>query len=111
MLARWGWMPPVPSMDVGTGRVWLAIVTVGLAPVAEEFLFRGLLFKSLEREWGVGRAVLGSACFFAVYHPPLAWIPVGLVGAACALLFRRSGHLAPSVLLHTAYNAVVVGLR
>jgi membrane protease YdiL (CAAX protease family) len=110
-LARWGWLPPVPAMGVGTGRVWLAVVSIGMAPVGEEFLFRGLLFKSLQREWGVGRAVLGSACFFAVYHQPLAWIPVGLLGAACALLFRRSGHLAPSVLLHMTYNAVVVGMR
>jgi membrane protease YdiL (CAAX protease family) len=30
------------------------------------------------------------------------------VGAASAWLFRRRGHLATSVLLHTAYNAVVV---
>lgn len=111
MFARWGWMPSVPVMDAGTGRVWLAIVSVGLAPVGEEFLFRGLLFKSLQREWSLRQAVLGSACFFAIYHQPLAWLPVGLVGAACALLFRRSGHLAPSVLLHMVYNAVVVAMR
>jgi membrane protease YdiL (CAAX protease family) len=111
-LARWGWLPSLPGRNLGpSGRWWLVVVTVGLAPVAEEYLFRGLLFKSLEREWGVGRAVLGSACFFAIYHQPLAWLPVGLVGAASAVLFRRSGHLAPSVLLHMVYNAVVVGMR
>ncbi|MET0554677.1 MAG: CPBP family intramembrane glutamic endopeptidase [Vicinamibacteria bacterium] len=110
-LARWGWIPALQEREVGTDRVWLFIVAVGLAPVAEEYLFRGLLFKSLSREWGFGRAVFGSACFFAIYHQPLAWIPMGLVGAASALLFRRSGHLAPSVVLHMTYNAVVVGMR
>jgi len=38
---------------------------------AEEYLFRGLLFRALDRESGGWRAVAGSAAFFAVYHPPL----------------------------------------
>ena len=103
-------MPALPVRAAGD-RTWLAVAAVGMAPIGEEYLFRGLLFKSLQREWGLGRAVLGSACFFAIYHQPLAWLPVGLVGAASALLFRRSGHLAPCVLLHMTYNAVVVGMR
>jgi membrane protease YdiL (CAAX protease family) len=91
-----------------SARVWLFVMAVGIAPLAEEFLFRGLLFRALDREWGGAKAVWGSACFFAIYHPPLAWIPVAIVGAVCAVLFRRSGHLLPSVLLHMSYNAVVV---
>ncbi len=70
--------------------------------------FRGLLFRSLDREWGGWLGVLGSACFFAIYHPPLAWPPVALVGIANALLFKRSGRLASAVMLHMVYNAVVV---
>ena len=93
-----------------SARPWLFVMAVAIAPLAEEFLFRGLLFRALDREWGGARAVWGSACFFAVYHPPLAWIPVAIVGAACAVLFRRSGHLMPCVLLHMTYNAVVVWL-
>jgi membrane protease YdiL (CAAX protease family) len=89
-------------------RWWMAVMAVGFAPLAEEYLFRGLLYRALDREWGGARAVWGSACFFAVYHPAEAWVPVGLMGAASAVLFKRSGHLAPSVFLHMAYNAVVV---
>ena len=101
--------PGSHPMALGSeARWWLFIAVAVLAPVGEEYLFRGLLFRSLEREWGLGRAVLGSACFFAIYHQPYAWLPVGLVGVASALLFRRTGHLAPSVVLHMAYNAVVV---
>jgi membrane protease YdiL (CAAX protease family) len=91
-----------------SARAWLDLLYVGMAPIAEEFLFRGLLFRALDREWGGLRAVAGSACFFAIYHPPVAWVPVGLVGAASALLFKRTQHLLPSVALHMAYNAAVL---
>jgi membrane protease YdiL (CAAX protease family) len=85
-----------------------AVMAVAFAPLAEEYLFRGLLFRALDREWGGWRAVLGSAAFFAVYHPPLSWLPVALLAASNALLFKKTGWLAPAVVLHTVYNAVVV---
>ena len=48
----------------------------------------------------------GSAAFFVIYHPPLAWFPVALLGAANCVLFKRSGRLAPAVLLHMTYNVM-----
>jgi membrane protease YdiL (CAAX protease family) len=90
-------------------RVSYAVMAVAFAPFAEEYLFRGLLFRALDREWGGWRAVIGSAAFFAIYHGPLSWLPVGLLGIANALLFKRTGRLAPAVVLHMVYNAVVVG--
>jgi membrane protease YdiL (CAAX protease family) len=91
-------------------REALIVMSVVVAPVAEEFLFRGLLYRALDREWGGWRAVLGSAAFFAAYHPAMSWLPVGLLGATNALLFKRTGRLAPAVVLHMTYNAIVVGL-
>jgi hypothetical protein len=89
-------------------RIWYAIMAIGFAPFAEEYLFRGLLFRALDREWGGWRAVLGGAAFFAIYHPPLSWLPVGLLGATNCILFKKTGRLAPAVLLHMVYNAVVL---
>jgi membrane protease YdiL (CAAX protease family) len=88
-------------------RWGLVLASVAFAPVAEEYLFRGLLFRALDHEWGGWRAVVGSALFFAVYHPPLSWIPVGLVGLVLALLFKTTGRLWPCVMLHAVYNATV----
>ena len=85
----------------------LAVVAIGFAPFTEEFMFRGLLYRALDREWSGWKAVSGSALFFAIYHPPLAWLPVAVVGAANALLFKKSGWLLPCVLLHMTYNAVL----
>ena len=86
----------------------LAVIAVCFAPFAEEYLFRGMLFRALDREWGGWRAVIGSAAFFMIYHPPLSWLPVGLLGIANALIFKKSGRLWPAVVLHTVYNAVVI---
>jgi membrane protease YdiL (CAAX protease family) len=86
----------------------LFVMGVFFAPVAEEYLFRDLLYRALERHWGGWRAVAGSAAFFAIYHPALSWLPVGLLGAANALLYKKTGRLAPAILLHMVYNAVVL---
>jgi membrane protease YdiL (CAAX protease family) len=85
-----------------------AIAAVAFAPFAEEYLFRGLLYRALDREWGGWRAIIGSAAFFAIYHPPLAWLPVGLVGVANALIFKKTRSLFPAVVLHMIYNSVVL---
>jgi len=89
-------------------KLSVAVMAVGFAPFAEEYLFRGLLYRALDREWGGWHAVIGSAAFFAIYHPPLSWLPVALLGAVNALLFKKTGRLAPAVALHMVYNAVVV---
>ena len=89
-------------------RISYFVMAVGFAPFAEEYLFRGLLFRALDREWGGWRAVVGSAAFFAIYHPPLSWMPVALLGVTNALLFKKTGRLAPAVVLHMVYNAVVL---
>ncbi len=96
-------MASVPNL-----RICYAVMAVLFAPFAEEYLFRGLLYRALDREWGGWRAVVGSAAFFAIYHPPLAWPPVALLGVANAVLFKKTGRLAPTVILHMVYNAVVL---
>ena len=84
------------------------LMAVVVAPFAEEYLFRGMLFRALDREWGGWRAVVGSAAFFAIFHPVVAWLPVSLLGVANAVLFKRSGLLVAPVALHAVYNAVVL---
>ena len=96
-------MAAVPGL-----HLWYTVMAVGFAPLAEEYLFRGLLFHALDREWGGWKAVLGAAAFFAVYHPALSWPPVFLLGTVNCLLFKKTGRLAPAVLLHMVYNAVVL---
>lgn len=96
-------MASVPHLRLAYG-----VMAVLIAPPAEEYLFRGLLYRALDREWAGWRAIVGSAAFFAIYHQPLAWLPVFALGVSSSVLFRSTGRLAPSVLLHMVYNAVIL---
>jgi|GEM_PF-788575 len=91
-----------------TERAWMIALAVVCAPPAEEFLFRGMLYRALDREWGGWKAVWGSAAFFAIYHPPILWVPTLLLGALNAWLFRRTNCLETCIAAHMVYNAVVV---
>jgi len=92
-------------------RTAYAIMAIGIAPWVEEFLFRGLLFRALLPQWGLGLAVVGSSAFFAIFHPALAWPLVFSVGALNAWLFVRTRSLIPCIVLHACYNAVVIGVE
>jgi membrane protease YdiL (CAAX protease family) len=94
--------------NVHGARLCLGLMAIVFAPMAEEYLFRGMLYRALDREWGGWRALVGSAVFFAIYHPPLAWVPVFGVGLVNAYLYKHTGRLAPCVFCHMAYNALVV---
>src|SRR5712671_962545 len=65
-------------------HVSLLAMSVPIGPFAEEYLFRGLLYRSLNREWVGWRAAVGSTAFFAVYHPFL-----GLAAHRDAWLIQR----------------------
>jgi hypothetical protein len=91
-------------------KLWFALLAVGFAPVAEEYFFRGLLYRALDRELGDWRAMVLSAAFFAIFHPPLAWVPVAGLGLLNAWLFKRTRHLLPCVVCHAVYNAIVIFL-
>jgi membrane protease YdiL (CAAX protease family) len=110
------WWPDLAQvLDAGRIRLddpntrWpLFVMAIAFAPFAEEFLFRGLLYRALDREWGGWHAVVGAGAFFAIYHPVLSWAPVAALGMMNAMLFKSSGRLAPAVAAHMAYNAIVL---
>jgi hypothetical protein len=93
-----------------SGTAWIAVLAVAAAPLFEEYLFRGLVFKGLRRTMTPAFAILASAAIFAIVHPPLSFVPVFGLGVAAALAFERSGSLLAPILAHALYNAVMVWL-
>jgi membrane protease YdiL (CAAX protease family) len=91
------------------GRLMLAILAVGIAPLLEEFFFRGLIQNTLERRWGATVGILGAAGLFALAHF-LPWIfPLHLIlGAAFGFAVWATGSIWAGVILHAANNAVAL---
>lgn len=85
------------------------LVTVAaLAPLVEEVLFRGLLFRWLGERFGLVPGVGGSALAFALLHGIPGLIPGILVlGALLALVYHRAGSIWAPILVHGTYNALV----
>ena len=92
------------------GVGWLALLAVVAAPLFEEYLFRGLVFRGMRRTMKPATAVLASAAVFAIVHPPLSFVPVFGLGVGAALAFGRSGLLLAPILAHVVYNGAMVWL-
>ena len=110
----WLHFAPVPAAAPATRTTdsefaGLAIIAIAAAPVFEEFIFRGLIFKGLRRSFGLAAATLASAAIFALVHPVHAMVPVFVMGALAALVYERTKILAAPMTVHAIYNAVVVG--
>ena len=89
----------------------LAIALMVVAPVAEEIFFRGIVYNAWLREFGVRRAIIGSAALFALIHGSIFVIPAifGL-GIALALLYRRTRILPASMAMHATFNGITLAL-
>ena len=80
-----------------------------LAPLAEELLYRGVLFRALWNRLGVIPAALLSAVVFAVLHfyNGYGLASVGVFGFSCALLYAATGSLTSTIALHILYNSAI----
>lgn len=100
------------SEEVLAGPVDLVVLLVlmaGLAPLAEEILFRGMIYPLLRKRFAPRAAIVTSAGLFSVAHLIPMLVP-GLfaIGLFLAYLRERSGSIWPGVLLHALHNGVTV---
>lgn len=87
--------------------LFLFLVTTLVAPIAEEILFRGLLYKGLRAFLGVPGASLLSAFIFTLMHGlPTARLPIFILGMILNHLYERTGSLIPGITLHAVNNAL-----
>jgi membrane protease YdiL (CAAX protease family) len=97
----------------GVGVLLLALlVTAVAAPVCEEIVFRGMLFRLLRERTSFWLAVLVSALAFGLAHASpaisLALLPTfAYMGIVLAVVYARTGSLTNSMLLHGINNALV----
>ncbi|WP_345752744.1 CPBP family intramembrane glutamic endopeptidase [Microbacterium rhizophilus] len=119
-----GAFPTYPLVDGRLPDLWWLTSLVGpvaIAPLLEEFLFRGVVLVAVFRlarrglDGGALALVASTAAFVALHaiSGMASWAePVSLtfVGLTCALLVLLTGRIWGAVLTHVVFNASAVGL-
>ena len=90
-------------------RIFMVVFAVGITPVFEELLFRGL-FQTMLRNFNVGPwgSILLTSVFFAALHPAMH-LPALLVLSVCiGYSYEKSGSLFRPIFIHLLFNAVSI---
>ena len=121
------WVPPLDSqlranLPMFGTAAWgvFAIAAIVAAPIAEECVFRGVLFRWLRGSLGFWAGGIVSSMLFATMHLYIV-SPGGLVGAVLTTtvfaaglgfcwLLERYRSLTLCVLGHALYNAILLGI-
>lgn len=103
------------------GLQLLLVLSVALiAPIAEELMFRGILYQTFEQRRGFRVAVFGSAAVFATFHligldpdnlaaAALITLPqLFVMGTILANAARRRGRLGVAIFTHAGFNLVAI---
>jgi ABC-2 type transport system permease protein len=90
-------------------RGWMLAMAVLAAPLFEEFIFRGILYRGFRHSIRAPLAALASALVFALVHPAVTALPVFIMAVLAAAAYERTAWLATPIAAHMTYNAVVFG--
>lgn len=113
---------PLSTATSPSAMAGIAVFVCVIAPVAEEFFFRGFIFGVLRRmpitvggrDLGTWAAAVITGILFGLAHTGSALsqdlIPLGFLGFVLCLLRWRTGSLYPCLALHSLNNALALGV-
>jgi membrane protease YdiL (CAAX protease family) len=102
--------------DLGADKSTFALIVAGIlviviAPIAEEFFFRGFFYRALRTRFRVLTAALIDGVVFGAIHftgsDTLSILPIlGILGFVFCLVYERTGSLFAPIALHAVNNTV-----
>ena len=89
-------------------EVGLQIISVVImAPIAEELLFRGILFNTIKHAGYPLAGMFASAALFALVHGSMAlMLPLFVMGFALAWVYEKSESIIAPIVMHATFNAI-----
>ena len=91
-------------------RVALAAAAILLAPIAEEMLFRGILYPAIKQAGYPRLALWGTSLLFAAVHANvLIFLPLLVLALALTALYERTNNLLAPITAHALFNALNFG--
>jgi len=102
------------AIDSPTSLILVLLSILVLAPLVEEFLFRGILQTYLKKWTGRGWAIAIAAFSFALFHFSTAQglanisliVPLFILGGFLGFLYERQGSLWAPIGLHATFNLI-----
>lgn len=88
----------------------IQIIGLGfITPIAEELVFRGLIYKRFRETFPMIRAIIWSAMIFGLYHGNLVQALYGLIlGLLLAYIYEKYGSIKAPILAHIVLNLTSV---
>jgi uncharacterized protein len=98
------------SSMLGQSPTWLILLTIGIvAPIAEELLFRGLIFHMFNRHMNVKIALIIQALLFGAFHLNLVQgLYASVLGVVLGFAYLLTGSLWIPILMHIVNNSVAL---
>ena len=95
----------------GYKLIGLFLVGAFIAPVAEEFFFRGILYGFFRR-WGMSTALVLSTLIFVFFHSSKHTIPVTQIigGILFAVAYEKEKNLLVPIIIHVLGNLAIFTL-
>lgn len=87
--------------------VLMSIAAVVLSPIAEELIFRGILMNFFFSDDAYWLPILLSGLLFTLAHSsttPISYLIYFYMGSVFAYIYRRTGRLTNTILLHALNN-------
>ncbi len=83
-------------------------ISLTIAPVIEEVIFRGFFYPPIRKKFGVFWGIIVSALIFSVWHVGASLrgiVNLFIIGIIFAYLYERSSSLIPSIIAHIVFNS------
>ena len=86
--------------------IFFVVMAVAVAPVAEEILFRGILYPAIKQIGHPRAAAIGTALLFALFHVNLlTFASLTAVALVLIALYEFTDNLLAPITAHAVFNA------
>lgn len=86
-------------------KISAMLAVVVLAPIWEEFFFRGFIYGAIKMHFGSAISAIVTSVFFAFIHASLyAFLPIFVLSLLFIFLYEKNGDLRVSMGAHSLFN-------
>lgn len=100
------------GVDINVLPAWATLFIVAVwAPLAEEIVFRAMIFRTLRKGFAFWPAAILSGVVFGVYHMNLVQgVYAALLGVLLAYIYEKTNSLLGVYIFHLSFNLMNYGI-